>query len=90
MILKVDRRVGGVLFLECSLYLLWVFFPEFSFFTVPHRGQVVDRSVLEHGQEDEHKTDPEVNIHSFDVGYPGHGGIDPSDNGGHGEHCGNT
>lgn len=53
-------------------------------------GQVVDGSVLQHRQEDEDEADPEVNVHRLDVGHPGHGCIHSSDDGGHGQHCGDA
>ena len=63
---------------------------EFPLLTLLQCGQVVNCSVLYHRQEDKDKADPEVNVHSFDVGDPRHGGVDSSDDGGHGEHRGYT
>ena len=62
-------------------------FPFLAFFQC---RQVVNCSILYHGQEDEDETDPEVNVHGFDVGHSGHGGVDSSDDGGHGEHRGDA
>lgn len=79
-----------MLFLKRCLYLFPDFFSELAVFPVPHCRQIVDGSIFKHRQEDKDETDPEVNIHSFDVGDPGHGGVDSSDDGGHGKHCGYT
>lgn len=64
--------------------------PQFPLFPLLHSGEVVDRRVLYHWQEDKDKTDPEVNVHCLDVRDPGHGGVDPSDDGGHSQHCGDA
>lgn len=53
-------------------------------------GQVVDCSILQHGQEDKDKADPEVNVHRLDVRHSGHGRIHSSDDGGHSQHCGDA
>lgn len=64
--------------------------PELPLFPLLHSGEVVHRCVLYHRQEDEDKADPQVNVYCFDVGDPRHGGVDPSDDGGHGQHSGNA
>ena len=64
--------------------------PQLSLFPLLHRGQVVDGRILDDGQEDKDKADPQVDVHRLDVGDPGHGGVDPRDDGGHGEHRGDT
>lgn len=63
---------------------------QFPLFPLLHGGQVVDCRVLYHRQEDEDKTDPEVNVHCLDVGDPRHGGVDPGNDGGHGQHGGDA
>lgn len=77
-------------FLKKFLYLFPGFFSQLAVFPVPHCCQVVNCCIFKHRQEDKDETDPEVNVHSFDIGDPGHGGIDSSDDGGHGEHRGYT
>lgn len=64
--------------------------PQFPLFPLLDGGEVVDRRILYHRQEDKDKTDPEVNVHCLDVGDPRHGGVDPGDDGGHGQHCGDA
>lgn len=64
--------------------------PELPLFPLLHGGQVVDRRVLYHRQEDKDKTDPQVNVHCLDVRHPRHGGVDPGDDGGHGQHSGDA
>jgi len=64
--------------------------PQFPLFPLLDRGEVVDRRVLDHGQEDEDETDPQVDVHRLDVGHARHGGVDPRDDGGHGEHRGDA
>lgn len=59
---------------------------EFPLLTFLQSGQVVDSCVLEDGKEDEDEADPQVDVHSFDVGHSRHGGIHTCDDGGHGEH----
>lgn len=65
-------------------------FSHFALSTVLDSGQVVDSSVLQHRQENEDEADPEVYVHCFDVGHPGHGRIHSSNDGGHGQHCGDA
>lgn len=55
-----------------------------------HRRQIVDGGVFYHRQKDEDKTDPEVNVHCLDVRDARHRGVDPGDDGGHGQHCGDA
>lgn len=55
-----------------------------------HGGQVVDGCVLQHRQEHEHEADPEVDVYRLDVGDAGHGGVHARDDGGHGQHGGDT
>lgn len=68
--------------------------PQLPLFPLLHGGEVVDRRVLYHRQEDEDEADPEVDVHRLDVGDPRHGSVDPRDDGGHGQHrgdaCGST
>lgn len=64
--------------------------PQLPLFPLLHGGEVVDRRVLDHRQEDEDEADPEVDVHRLDVGDPGHGGVDPRDDGGHGQHGGDA
>lgn len=64
--------------------------PQLPFFPLLYGGEVVDRRVLYHRQEDEDKTDPEVNVHRLDVRDPRHGGVNSGDDGGHGQHRGDA
>lgn len=64
--------------------------PQFPLFPLLYSGEVVDRRILDHRQEDKDEADPEVNVHRLDVGDPWHGGIDPGDDGGHGQHGGDA
>ena len=64
--------------------------PQLPLLPLLHCGQVVDGRVLDDGQEDKDKADPQVDVHRLDVGDPGHGGVDPRDDGGHGEHRGDA
>lgn len=63
---------------------------EFALSPVLDGGKVVDCGVLKHREENKHKADPEINVHSFDVGHTRHGRVHASDDGGHSEHCGDT
>lgn len=65
-------------------------FPQLPLFPLLHRGEVVDCRVLDDREEDKDEADPKVNVHRFNVRNPRHGGIDPSDDGGHGQHCGDA
>ncbi len=56
-------------------------------FALLQSGQVIDSGVLDHRQEDKDEAEPQINVHSFDVGDSGHGGVHSGDDGGHGEHC---
>lgn len=68
--------------------------PQLPLFPLLHGGEVVDRRVLDHREEDEDEADPEIDVYRLDVGDPRHGGVDPRDDGGHGQHggdaCGRT
>lgn len=64
--------------------------PQLPLFPLLYGGEVVHRCVLYHRKEDKDKTDPQVDVHSFDVGDPRHGSIDPGDDGGHGQHGGDA
>lgn len=53
-------------------------------------GEVVDSSVLNDGQEDKQEARPQVDVYGFDVRHLWHGGRDASDDGGHGQNCGDA
>ena len=62
--------------------------PGFPLLPLLHRSQVIHCRIFQHREEDKHKTDPQVNVHCFDVGNTGHGGVHPSDDRRHGQHGG--
>lgn len=55
--------------------------PQFSFLAFLESRQVVDGSIFYDRKEDKDEADPQVNIHSFNIRHPRHGGIDSSDDG---------
>lgn len=52
--------------------------------------KIVDSSVLNDGQEDKQEARPQVDVYGFDVRHLWHGGWDASDDGGHGQNCGDA
>lgn len=63
---------------------------EFALPPVLHGGKIVDCGVLKDWQKNEHKADPQINIHSFDVGHSRHGRVHAGNYSGHGEHRGDA
>lgn len=59
-------------------------------FPLFHRGEVVHSCILNDRQEDKQGADPQVHVHSLDVGHLGHGGTHPREDGGHGQHRGDS
>lgn len=63
---------------------------EFALSPVLYGGKIVDCGVLKDGEKNKHKADPQINVHSFDVGHSGHGGVHAGNDSGHSEHRGDT
>lgn len=85
-----DVRTAYVFYPAAWNYLCSESLSELALPPVLYGGKIIDCGVLKHREENKHKADPQVNVHSFDVRNTRHGRVHAGDDGGHSEHCSDT